>query len=133
MLKYFRHTNTFRDDSYGAYLGKWWILLFSGGSWLVLHGVVSVETGRGMFTNVQSQGPETAATSWIFKVRLGVFFCLTSLPNIDPVIKRPKQNWLMHHPQTSLRHFDFSVLIWMIAANYVLYSYHELLIIIKIM
>ncbi len=48
------------------------ILLFSVGSWLVLHGVVSVETGRGMFTGVRSQGPEIAVTSSIFKVRFGV-------------------------------------------------------------
>lgn len=52
--------------------GKRWILLFSVGSWLVLHGVVSVKTRRGMFTSVQSPGPEITVTSSIFKVRFGV-------------------------------------------------------------
>lgn len=52
-----------------TWVGKGWILLFSVGSWSVLHGAVTVTTGRGMFTSVQSQGPETAVTSSISKVR----------------------------------------------------------------
>lgn len=47
-------------------------LWFSAGSWLVLHGAASLQTGRGMFTSVQSQDLETAATSSTFKVKLPV-------------------------------------------------------------
>lgn len=42
---------------------------FSAGSWSVLRGVATVETGREMFTSVPSQGPETAVTNSISKVR----------------------------------------------------------------
>lgn len=43
------------------------------GSWLVLLGVVTVKTGRGIFTNVPSQDPKTAVISSIFKVRFLMF------------------------------------------------------------
>lgn len=43
---------------------------FSAGSWLVLLGVATVKTGREMFTSVPSQGPETAVTNSISKVKL---------------------------------------------------------------
>lgn len=41
---------------------------FSAGSWLVLRGVATAETGREMFTSVPSQAPETAVTNSISKV-----------------------------------------------------------------
>lgn len=55
-------------------------LWFSAGSWLVLHGVVSLQTGRGMFTSVRSQDLETAVTNSTFKVKLPVLL-LNSCPS----------------------------------------------------